>query len=338
MPATPLLFLNRRDVEALLPMGECIDRMEEILAALARGEASQPLRSLFWLPGRPGETRRDLLISMPSERRAPAGKAALAMKVLSIFEGNHGHGLDSHLGFVLLFDGRRGEPVAIMDAASVTAIRTAAASALATRLLAREGAADLAVLGSGVQARSHIAALREVRPVQRIRVYSRDLERARRFAEAESARFGIPVEAAASAQEAVAGADLIATVTASRTPVLLGEWIAPGAHVNAVGACTPTSRELDTAAVARARFFGDLRESVMKEAGDFLIPLKEGAFGEDHLLGDLGDLLLGRVQGRRSPEDVTVFESLGIAVEDLAAAQHVYQQALAAGRGVKLEL
>jgi len=331
----PLLFLNRRDVEALLPMGECIDRLADVLAALARGEASQPLRSLFWLPG---EGRRDLLISMPSERSAPPEKSALAVKVLSIFEGNHGQGLDSHLGFVLLFDGRRGEPLAIMDAASVTAIRTAAASALATRLLAREDAAELAILGTGVQARSHIRALKEVRSLKRVRVVSRDFERAQRFAAEESAHHGLRVEPAASAREAVAGADIVCTVTASRVPVLLGEWIAPGTHVNAVGACTPASRELDTAAVARSRFFGDLRESVLKEAGDFLIPLKEGAFGEDHLRGDLGDLLLGRVPGRVSPADVTVFESLGIAVEDLAAAQHVYAAALAAGRGTRLEL
>jgi ornithine cyclodeaminase len=331
----PLLFLNRRDVEALLPMGECIDRLADMLSALARGEASQPLRSLFWLPG---EGRRDLLLSMPSERSAPVETSGLAVKVLSIFEGNHGHGLDSHLGFVILFDGRRGEPLAIMDAASVTGIRTAAASALATRLLAREDASSLAILGTGVQARSHIQALREVRPLQRIRVVSRDFERAKSFAAEESAHHGLPVEAAATAEEAVRGADMICTVTASRVPVLHGEWIAPGAHVNAVGACTPVSRELDTAAVLRSRFFGDLRESVLQEAGDFLIPLKEGAFGEDHLQGDLGDLLLGRVKGRLSPDDVTVFESLGIAVEDLAAAQHVYAAALAAGRGVRLEL
>jgi alanine dehydrogenase len=331
----PLLFLNRRDVETLLPMGECIDRLADMLAALARGEASQPLRSLIWLPG---EGRRDLLLSMPSERSAPAEKAGLAVKVLSIFEGNHGHGLDSHLGFVILCDGHRGEPLAIMDAASLTGIRTAAASALGTRLLAREDASTLAILGTGVQARSHIQALREVRPLARVRVVSRDFERAKSFAAEETAHHGLPVEAAATAEEAVRGADIICTVTASRVPVLLGEWISPGAHVNAVGACTPVSRELDTAAVARSRFFGDLRESVLKEAGDFLIPLQEGAFGEDHLQGDLGDLLLGRVTGRVSPEDITVFESLGIAVEDLAAAQHVYAAALAVGRGVRLEL
>lgn len=322
-------------------MEECIERMEDILTALAKGEASQPLRSIFWLPappGAPGETRRDLMAWMPSERSGPPGQEALAMKVLTIFAGNHAKGLDSHMGFVLLFDGQCGEPLAILDAASVTGIRTAAASALATRLLAREDAGDLAILGSGVQARSHLAALKEVRPLKRVRVWSRDVERGRRFAAAESARYGLPVEAVDSAEAAVAGADLICTVTASREPVLRGEWIAPGAHVNAVGACTPAARELDTAAVVRARFFGDRRESVLKEAGDFLIPREEGAIGDDHLLGDFGDLLLGRVQGRLSPSDVTVFESLGIAVEDLASAQHVYARALATGRGTRLEL
>jgi ornithine cyclodeaminase len=331
----PLLFLNRRDVHDLLPMGECIDRMTEILTALAQGEASQPLRTVFWLPG---EGRRDLMVAMPSERSVPPEKAALAMKVLSIFSGNHGSDLDSHQGFVLLFEGRRGEPVAILDAGSVTAIRTAAASAVATRFLAREEAADLAILGTGVQARTHLQAMREVRPVSRVRVWSRDARRAERFASEESARHGLPVTAVVSAEAAVEGADLVCTTTASPVPVLLGEWLAPGVHINAVGACVPSARELDTAAVSRSRFFGDRRESVLKEAGDFLLPLQEGAIGEEHLLGDFGDLLLGRVQGRLSPADVTVFESLGIAVEDLASAQHVYEKAMELGRGTRLEL
>ncbi|HTQ78902.1 MAG TPA: ornithine cyclodeaminase family protein [Thermoanaerobaculia bacterium] len=343
----PLRFLNRRDVRDLLPMGECIERMADILTALAKGEASHPLRSVFWLPGQPGQpgqpeqpekARRDLMVSMPSERSAPPEKAALAMKVLTIFEGNHGAGLDSHLGFVLLFDGRRGEPVAILDAATVTGIRTAAASAVATRLLAQEKASDLAILGTGVQARSHLQAMREVRPVARVRVWSRDVSRAERFAAEMSAEHPLPVEAVASAEAAVAGADLICTTTAAREPVLSGEWLSPGTHVNAVGACTPATRELDTRAVQRARFFGDRRESVLNEAGDFLIPKKEGAIGDAHLLGDFSDLLLGRVPGRLTPEDVTIFESLGIAVEDLAAAQHVYAKAVELGRGIELEL
>jgi ornithine cyclodeaminase/alanine dehydrogenase-like protein (mu-crystallin family) len=335
----PLLFLNHDEVTALLPMGECIEVMAGAFAALARGEARQPLRSLEWLPD-----RRGLLGLMPGQI-AGHGEGAeqgdggvLGIKVITVFFGNHALGEESHQGAVMLFEARRGKPIAVLDAAAITAIRTAAVSALATRLLARPEAGDLALLGTGVQARTHLAALREVRPLARVRVWSRTPERARRFAEREAARHGIAVEAVATAREAVAGADLICTVTAATEPVLRGDWIAPGAHVNAVGACTPNARELDTAAVARARLFADSRESVLNEAGDFLIPRREGAVDDSHIQGELADVVAGRVAGRRSADEVTLFESLGIAVEDLAAGHYLYKKALAAGRGTTLEL
>jgi ornithine cyclodeaminase len=188
-----------------------------------------------------------------------------------------------------------------------------------------------------VQARTHLAALREVRTLRRVRVWSRDPERARHYAAKESARHGLRIEPVATAREAVAGADLLCTVTAAVEPVLEGEWIAPGAHVNAVGACTPNARELDTAAVVRARLFVDRRESALNEPGEILTPLREGAIGEDHIRGEIGELVIGRVAGRLSPEDITLFESLGLTVEDLAAARHIYSKALEQGRGVSLE-
>ena len=331
-----LLFLNRTELEALLPYGECIEVMAEALAALARGEAVQPLRSVCWLPDRRGG-----LGVMPGALLSGAGGETgevLGLKVITIFPGNHAQGEESHLGVVLIFEADLGRPVALLEAASVTAIRTAAVSALATRLLAREDAGDLALLGTGVQARTHLAALREVRPLRRVRVWSRDAGHARHFAEEAAARYALPVEPTLSAQEAVAGADLICTVTSAREPVLAGDWLAPGAHVNAVGACTPVTRELDTAAVVRARLFVDRRESALNEAGDFLIPLREGAVGKDHIQGELGDLLLGRLPGRRTPEEITLFKSLGIAVEDLAVARHVLRKARAEGRGIELDL
>jgi ornithine cyclodeaminase len=253
--------------------------------------------------------------------------AVLGIKVITVFPGNHERGEESHLGSVLLFEAEMGRPLAILDAAAVTAIRTAAVSALATRLLARQDAGDLALLGSGVQARSHLAALREVRPLRRVRVWSRHPESARRFAAEESERHGLSVQAVATAREAVEGADLVCTVTSAREPVLEGAWLAPGAHVNAAGACTPAARELDTDAMRRARLFVDRRESALAEAGDLLIPMRNGELGEDHIAGELGDLLLGRVPGRRAPEEITLFESLGLAVEDLAAARHVWRKA-----------
>lgn len=316
-----MLNLGREEVERLLPLGECIDVMAEALSALAQGEALQPLRQAHWLPD-----RRGLLGVMPGALW-DGESAVLGIKVITVFHGNHAHGEESHLGSVLLFEAEMGKPLAILDAAAITAIRTAAVSALATRLLAREDAGDLALLGTGVQAKTHLAALREVRPLRRVRIWSRHPESAARFAEEESVRHGLPVEATATARDAVEGADLVCTVTSSREPVLEGAWLAPGAHVNAVGACTPATREVDTETIVRARVFVDRRESALAEAGDLLIPIREGAVGEDHIAGELGDLLLGRIASRRSAEEITLFESLGLAVEDLAAARHVWRKA-----------
>lgn len=318
-----MLSLDRQKIESLLPPGECVEVMAEALSALARGDALQPLRQAHWLPD-----HRGLLGLMPGALLDGGREAVLGVKVITVFPGNHARGEETHLGSVLLFDSGQGTPLAILDAAAVTAVRTAAVSALATRLLAREGASRLALLGSGTQARTHLAALREVRPLRQVRVWSRHPENARRFAEEESARHGLPIEAAATAREAVAEADVICTVTSSTEPVLEGAWLAPGAHVNAVGACTPSAREIDTELVRRARLFVDRRESALAEAGDLLIPILEGAVGEDHIVGELGDLLLGLLPGRRSAEEITLFESLGLAVEDLAAARHVWRKSL----------
>ena len=332
----PLLYLGSEEVERLLPMGECIALMEQALRDLALGAAVQPLRSVMRLDGRPG-----LLGVMPGQIQLPADArpsgSVAGVKVVSIFPGNRERGDESHFGAVLLFETETGRPIAHLDAAAITAIRTAAVSAVATRLLAREDAGELALLGAGVQARSHLAALREVRELRRVRVWSRRPESARRFAAEEGARHRLPVEAAPSAAAAVAGADLVCTVTASREPVLAGEWLSPGVHVNAVGSSVASARELDSAAVARSRLFVDRRESTINESGDFLFPLREGVIAEDHIQGEIGDLLLGRLAGRRSASEITLFKSLGLAVEDLAAAHHVYRQAVAQGRGIRLD-
>ncbi|HXO21676.1 MAG TPA: ornithine cyclodeaminase family protein [Thermoanaerobaculia bacterium] len=331
---TPLLILSRREVEELLPMGECIEAMAEGLSALARGEALQPLRSVLWTPDRNG-----LLGVMPGHLSGAAETAGLlGVKLVTVFPGNHARGEDSHQGLVVLFDDATGAPLAVFDAAAITAIRTAAVSGLATRLLAREGASDLAILGSGVQATTHLEAMRAVRRLSRVRVWSRDPEHARRFAAAEGERQGVDIEAVSSAREAVHGADLICTVTAAREPVLEGAWISPGAHVNAVGASTPATRELDAAAVARARLFVDRRESALNEAGDFLLALQEGAIDERHILGELGDLLTDRMAGRGGEEEITLFKSLGLAVEDLAAGRHLYRRATAEKRGTRFAM
>lgn len=324
------LVVNQSEVARLLPMGECIAAMEEALKALARGEALLPLRQVVLLPNNVGA-----LAAMPAYAEP---FKAMAVKVISVFPGNRGTEYDSHQGAVLLFDGDHGSLKAIVDASEVTAIRTAAVSGVATRLLARRDAADLAILGSGVQARTHLEAMLIVRPARRIRVWSPTPEHGRAFAERESKRHGVEIEAMGSARGAVKDADIICTVTSSREPVLKGDWLAPGAHVNAVGASVKTARELDTAAVKKAALFVDRRESALNEAGDFLIPKAERVIGDDHIRGEIGEVLLDRVPGRTSPREITVFKSLGLAVEDLAAARLVYDKALELRMGVWVKL
>jgi alanine dehydrogenase len=325
-----VLVLSHTDVTRLLSMPACIEVMAGALRATSSGGAVLPLRSVVWMPDRTG-----MIGLMPGflDQGEP-GARSLGLKVVSIFPGNHAAGHDSHQGVVMLFDTRYGYPLAIMDASSITAIRTAACSGVATRALARDDAGDLALLGSGVQARTHLDAMRAVRTLRRVRVWSRTPANARRFA-AESP---VPVEVMPTARAAVDGADLICTTTAAREPVLEGAWLAPGAHVNAVGACFAATRELDTAAVARARLVVDRTESTLNESGDFLFARRDGAIGDDHILGELGDLLLGRFTARRSADDVTLFKSLGVAIEDLAAAHHLYTQALAQSAGVSVPL
>jgi ornithine cyclodeaminase len=311
-------------------MPDCIEAMDGALRALAAGDARLPLRPVVTLPD-----GRGALAVMPAYLGGPP---AIGVKAITVFPGNHGTPLDSHQGAVLLFDAERGSLLALIDASSVTAIRTAAVSAVATRLLARADAGELALIGTGVQALSHLEALAQVRTLRRVRACSRDPRNVRAFQERAAERLGIRVEAAASAREAVLGADLVCTTTASRTPVLEGAWLAPGAHVNAVGASVKDARELDTEAVAGARLFVDRRESALAEAGDFLIPKAEGAVGDDHIRGEIGELLLGRLPGRQSHEEITLFKSLGLAVEDVAAARVIYANATRSGTGTWVEL
>jgi alanine dehydrogenase len=324
-----VLIVNQAEVPRLLPMKECIDLMGRALGALARGEASMPQRQILWLPDRSAA-----LGLMPAQL---TGFGAIGLKAVTFFPRNEGTELDSHQGAVLLFESGRGRLLAVIDATSVTAVRTAAVSGLATRLLAREDAGDLALVGSGVQARTHLEAMLAVRKLRRIRVASKSVDAARAFADRESKRHGIPVVPCATVRDAVAGADIVCAATSARQPVVLGEWLEPGAHVNAVGSSVATARELDTAAVVRSRLFVDGKEAALAEAGDFLIPRNEGAVGDDHIRGELGDLLTGRVAGRTAPSEITLFKSVGLAIEDLASAQHIYTKARASGAGRLVE-
>lgn len=325
-----MLILNGDDVRRLLPMAAAVDRMAEALAALARGTAGVPLRPLMWLPD-----RRGLLGMMPAW---DGGAGVMGIKVVSVMPGNHGTAYDAHQGGVLLFEVEHGVPVALVDASSITAVRTAAVSAVATRVLAREDAADLALLGSGIQATTHLDAMRAVRPIRRVRVWSRTPAHAARFAEREAGRTGIEIRAVADAADAVRDADLVCTTTASRTPVLYGEWLAPGTHVNAVGASTGTARELDGAAVARARLFVDRLESARHEAGDYLLALADGAIAETHIVAELGQVLTGECAGRTNSDEITLFKSVGLGIEDVAAAELVWREAVRQGIGTNVSL
>ncbi len=325
-----VLIVSQSEVRQLLPMAECIDVMADAFRALARGEAILPLRPVLWLPEKYGA-----LGMMPGYL---GDLQAMGLKVVSVFPHNHGTEYDSHIGAVLLYETKHGQLLSIIDASAITAIRTAAVSGLATRLLAREDAGDVAILGSGVEARTHLAAMLAVRPVRRVRVWSRRSDHCQQFAERASKRHNLRVEPVTTAQDAVEGADLICTTTSAPEPILLGDWIAPGAHINAVGSSVAFTRELDTAAVVRSRLYVDRRESTLNEAGDFLFPKQEGAIGDDHIIGEIGELLLGMVSGRQSADEITLFKSLGLAIEDLAAASYIYRKAVETGVGTAVEL
>ena len=323
-----ILVLSEAEVERLVPMAECIEVMSGALKALARGEVYQPLRSVARPPDGAG-----FIGLMPAHRAA--SPSVFALKAINIMPRNPERGLDAHQGAVLLTDGETGELIAILNASPITAIRTAAVSAVATRALARENANELAIIGAGVQARSHLEAMAALGRFERARIWSRTAAHTERVAAESGAPF--PVEVAESAEAAVRGAGVVVTATSSPEPVLRRKWLADGTHVNAVGSSIPTTRELDTETVADASLFVDRRESTENESGDYLMPLREGAIGPEHIRAELGDVLVGSAPGRTSAAELTVFKSLGIAVEDLAAAEHVVARARETGTGTEVE-
>lgn len=325
-----VLIADQRLVTEVYPMEDAIATMRRALTMLAEGDVEMPLRSYLAIPGSDA-----VLGLMPSY---VGGLEAVGVKVIAAFPANFGSEFDTHEGVVLFFDTERGLLRAIVDATAITAIRTAAVSGLVTDLLARPDAGDLAIVGAGTQAHTHLQAMLAVRPVRRVRVFSVPAESATAFAERESRLHGIRVEAVATAEEAVTGADLVCTTTTSSEPVVRGAWVAPGAHVNAVGAYNPSTRELDSDLVVKARLYADRRESLLSEAGEFLIPKGEGLIGDEHIVGEIGELLTGRVAGRTSPDEVTLFKSLGIAIEDLASAHGVYEVCTERGLGTWVEI
>jgi ornithine cyclodeaminase len=308
--------------------------MAAVLAARARGDTHMPLRSIMAAPGAAG-----FMGLMPSWRGAQRDSGAVfALKAICVIPDNPTRGLDAHQGTVTLFDGETGVPTAILDASAVTAIRTAAVSAVATELLARTDARTLAILGAGVQGRAHLEALAPLRDFEEVRVYAPTRAHAQALA-GQAVLAHAAVSVAASAEDAVRGADVVVVATNAREPVLAHAWLKPGAHLNAVGASTLRAREIDTATVAASALFCDSRESLRNEAGEFQLAVREGAIpGEEHVRAELGEVLAGSAPGRRDDAELTLFRSLGIAVEDLAAAETAVAAARAQGLGTEVEL
>ncbi len=323
-----VLILSHDDVTAALPPDACADAMAEVLAAHARGEAQMPLRSVVRFEGAAG-----FMGLMPAWRGGE--EPVFALKTLCLMPGNPARGLDTHQGTVTLFDGATGVPRAILDASAVTAVRTAAVSAVATRTLARDDARVLAILGAGVQGKAHLQALVGVREFEEVRVYSPTEAHARALAAAGDGLARV----VSSAEDAVRGADVVVTATSAREPVLRRDWLEAGAHVNAVGASTPSVRELDVDTVAACALFCDSRESLRNEAGEYRLALEQGAIpGENHVRGELGEVLAGSTPGRVHADELTVFRSLGLAIEDLAAAECAVARARRMRIGTEVEL
>ena len=306
---TKLLVIGEHDVRRLLPMDECIEAMEAALTALAHDEVFNPLRFVIRPPSAP------LMGFMPAYR---AGDTPLfSLKEIVIAPENSARGLDPHQGGVLVHDGVTGELLALLNASPVTEIRTAAVSAVATRALARPESRVVTIVGGGIQARSHAEAMSIVFPEAELRTWSR--------------------AGGGSLADALAGADVVCTCTSAREPIVSREWLDPGTHVNAVGSSIPSTRELDTATMAAASLFVDRRESTLNESGDYLLAAADGAFGDEHIRAEVGEVLVGTHPGRASDDELTVFKSLGIAVEDLASAELVVERAREHGVGIEVE-
>jgi ornithine cyclodeaminase len=299
------------------------------MRSLVDGNACQPLRSTVTVPGLPG-----FLGLMPGYVGGP--QPCLGIKFIGIFPGNPNIGKDAHQGVLMVLDASTGEPRAVLDASPITEIRTAAVSAVATDVLAPDDATTLTVIGTGVQAVAHVQAIAQVRPLTSVRLVARDEARGRKAEAALAAQLAVPVKFSTDCQAALDGADIVVTATNSAVPVLRHDWLSRGAHVNAVGACLPSHRELDTATVVASRLFVDRRESTLNESGDLLIAAAEAGLDAGHIVAELGEVLAGTAAGRTSAEQQTIYKSLGLAVQDLAAAAHVCAQADRLGVGTRV--
>lgn len=313
----PIRFIDDEEVARRLTYDVCIPIVRDAMVALSLGQTKQLLRSILELSaGR-------LFGIMPG---ALGAHAAFGAKLIAVFQADSAPDRPSHQGVVVLFDPHSGAPVCIVDAAAITAIRTAAASAVATAALARPDASRLAIIGCGLQAATHARAIAQVRRLESIVVWGRSLERARAFLQRMHAEFAFPLSAAACAEEAVGQADIVCTVTSAQEPVVKGAWIRPGTHLNLVGSSYAGPAEVDNDLVVRSRFIADSREGILRQGAEFLRAKQAGLVGDDHIVAEIGQVLAGQIEGRRSAGEITVYKSIGHVVQDLAAAWTLYSQ------------
>ncbi len=314
-------IIEEEEVRRLLSPRKCVALMRDALAGLETGENGQPQRMICEMPN----TAK--FGFMP----AYVGEGYFGAKVLAAYAPNLAKGYPSHIGYILLFEAVHCTVAALVHAGAVTELRTGAVSAVATDLLARKDARSLALIGAGAQARSHTAAILCVRDIQRISVFDLSPSAAERFKAETEARHGIPVTVCESAAQAVRDADIICTLTPSREPFLFRDMVKPGAHVNAVGTFTPATREAGSDLIAAASLYADSLEAIRKESGEYLVPLREGLINEGHVVGTVGQLALGKVRGREREDEITLFDALGLAVEDVACAKFLYETAQRGG-------
>jgi ornithine cyclodeaminase len=308
-------FIGRDEVARRLTYERCIPIVRRAMIALSSGETKQLLRS--YIPLSEGR----IFGVMPG---ALGAHAPFGAKLISVFRENAAKGKQSHQGLVFLFDPDSGAPVCVVHGGEVTAIRTAAASAVATDALALPDAHRLAILGTGEQAVTHLRAIAEVRKLSSAVVWGRSLERAQAFVTEHESEFNFTLSAVASVEKAAANADIICTVTAASEPILKGAWLRPGTHVNLVGSSYPGPTEVDNDIVVRSRFIADSREGILRQGAEFLHAKEAGLIGDDHIAAEIGEVLSGKIEGRRSPDEITVYKSIGHIVQDLASAWHLY--------------
>jgi alanine dehydrogenase len=323
-------LLTEQQVHSLLPMSDLISAMESALAKFSAREVLQPVRTVLTV----GPTKAYYGL-MPAYIPSPASMGA---KLVTVFGENHKRGLPSHLATILLLDPETGALQAIMDGRYITEARTAAVSAVSTRFLANPDASTLAIIGSGVQARSHLEAYQHVRQLKQVRIWSPNARSRSQFVDDMSPTVNVPIIAADTAEAAVRGADLIVLVTSSPTPVIEDAWVSEGAHVVCVGACRPTQQEMPPQLVNRGHLYVDSSAAAVVEAGDIVLNIAAGLFDASHIRGEIGELVLGRVPGRSSSDEITIFKSLGMAVEDVVAADLVFRRASESGAGTELTL